>query len=321
MFEEQEKLKFSPIVLFVYKRLDHVTRVVEALRRNPEAKDSILYIYSDAPAKEEDKEGVWQVRDYIKKIEGFADVIIIERDKNWGIEKSEIDGISSVLKKHETIIVIEDDIEVSDQFLKYMNYCLSEYKNNKGIYTITGYSFLKSLPEYDGKYGLTRSFAAWGWGTWRDRWQNFKHELTKEDLKFVMHHKKKLDNGEDFSYLLMHQYKEDSLTWDVMWYYSCFFNGGRTLFPYNTLVNNIGMDGSGVHYNGESDKNRIEAINERKEIVFPLLIKDINDTASILVKEKQNLDKKSFIKAIKMTMRFWLDGLCLVLFGEKSRKI
>ena len=202
-------VNYSPIILFVYKRLDHVIKTVSALKANPEAEQSVLYIFSDAAANAVDKDGVKAVRKYINELDGFKEVIVIERETNWGIEKSEIDGVSFVLNECGKAIVVEDDLEVCDQFLYYMNQGLYDYKDDKRVYTITGYSFLKTDTANDGVYGYTRSFCAWGWGTWLDRWQNFKKTVDKRDVRFVMAHKTSIDNGQDFSYLFMHQYKYD----------------------------------------------------------------------------------------------------------------
>ena len=43
----------APILLFVFKRPEHVRRTVEALQRNTLAAESILYIYSDAARYDE----------------------------------------------------------------------------------------------------------------------------------------------------------------------------------------------------------------------------------------------------------------------------
>lgn len=312
---------FAPILLFVYKRIDHVTAVVDALKANPEALGSALYVYSDAPASDADKADVAKVRDYIHAIEGFKEVVIVERQTNYGIEKSEVDGVTTVVEKHGKVIVLEDDIQVSNQFLKYMNYCLSDYQDDKSVYTVTGYSFLKSLPGKDNVFGLTRSFCAWGWGTWADRWKNLCRSLGKSDVRYVASHKNALDNGQEFSYLLLHQYKNHYLTWDVAWYYSCCKNGGMTIFPYNSLVNNIGMDGSGVHYSDSSKENRIEPINDREAIVYPLDFADFEDMLHQVVTQKRAADPKSTGRKIKMFARFWVNVLEILVAGAKSVEI
>lgn len=42
----------APVVLFVYNRLDHTIDVIESLAKNGLAKDTDLYIFSDAAKSE-----------------------------------------------------------------------------------------------------------------------------------------------------------------------------------------------------------------------------------------------------------------------------
>lgn len=75
---QEDKERYASIVLFVYKRLDHARIVIDALLRNQEAKDSMLFIYSDAPKNEQDAAAVRSVRDYIRSVSGFKNVVITE---------------------------------------------------------------------------------------------------------------------------------------------------------------------------------------------------------------------------------------------------
>ena len=37
----------APIVIFVYNRLKHTKALINSLEKNPEAKESVLYIFAD----------------------------------------------------------------------------------------------------------------------------------------------------------------------------------------------------------------------------------------------------------------------------------
>src|SRR5689334_19947926 len=117
-------MNLAPITLFVYNRPEHTRRTVEALLKNELAAESDLFIFSDAPKKPESDESVRMVRDYIHAITGFKSVTIIERDRNWGLADSIIDGVTSVVNQYGRIIVLEDDLVVSAHFLEYMNTAL-----------------------------------------------------------------------------------------------------------------------------------------------------------------------------------------------------
>ena len=103
-------MTLAPIVLFVYNRLWHTQQTVEALKKNKLADQSKLYVYSDGAKNEGTKIEVQKVREYIKTINGFSEVEIIEREHNYGLANSIIDGVTKVVKNHGKIIVLEDDL-------------------------------------------------------------------------------------------------------------------------------------------------------------------------------------------------------------------
>ena len=86
-------MKIAPIVLFVYNRLEHTKKTVGALQKNLLASESELYIYSDASMNAQAKSEVQKVRTYIHSITGFKKITIIERETNWGLANSIIDGV------------------------------------------------------------------------------------------------------------------------------------------------------------------------------------------------------------------------------------
>ena len=126
----------APIVLFVYNRPNHTQKVIDALKNNPEAKDSELFVYCDGAkenASEIEKKQIEETRKIIRGIMGFKSVTMIESKENKGLACSIIEGVTEIVKKFDKIIVLEDDIVTSKGFLNYMNTALNIYKNNKKI--------------------------------------------------------------------------------------------------------------------------------------------------------------------------------------------
>ena len=58
-----------------------------------------------------------QVEIFAQYIKNFKSVSNVNRDKNYGLAKSLVSGISEILKKNEKIIVLEDDL-LTDKFFK-----------------------------------------------------------------------------------------------------------------------------------------------------------------------------------------------------------
>lgn len=253
-------MNYAPIVLFVYNRAAHTKATVEALLANPEAKDSELYVFADGPKKEND-EKVAAVREYIDTITGFKEVHLIKSEKNKGLANSVIAGVTEIVNKYGNIIVMEDDLVVTPYFLRFMNEALEKYKDNKKVFTITGYSYLikgsKKLPQ---TYFMN-NVSSWTWATWDDRWKYFDGECKGwEELMDDKALAYEFDHDGVFSLAkMMHAqmvlHTIDS--WAVRWNYNVFKQGGITLFPNYSLVKTIGRDGSGTHGDDKCSKQKL----------------------------------------------------------------
>ena len=93
----------APVVLFVYNRLDHTTRVIETLAQNVLAKETELFVFSDAAKSEKGLDKVNAVREYINRTDwrnGFKAVTVVQAEKNKGLAKSVIGGVTDIIEKY-----------------------------------------------------------------------------------------------------------------------------------------------------------------------------------------------------------------------------
>lgn len=311
-------MRCAPIVLFVFNRLDHTQKAVEALQKNGLAKESELYIYSDGPRNDEDAELIGKVREYCRNISGFDKVYLIERDGNWGIEKNEIAALNELLSHYEACIVLEDDLKVSTNFLEYMNRALVCYKDEKKVISVAGYSHIdeKSKKARGQEFYFTQLITSWGWATWADRWALFDDQNLNLDVLESAEAQRRFDMDGVCPYtrMLKEQIANQHITWDVAWYFKAFEYGLLTLAPVCTMVNNIGMDGSGVHYsNGEIDSNRERELEHSYSYDFP---KDIKIDTAMRELEKQGMIKQQ--RRERRKYRIWkLRVIIKKFFGKK----
>jgi hypothetical protein len=247
-------MKLAPITLFVYNRPDHTRRTVDALKQNKFADECELIVFSDAPKSAIQGDGVLEVRQYIRQIEGFKSVTIVEREANLGLAHSIIDGVTTIVNKYGRIIVLEDDMVTSQYFLTYMNEALEKYADDERVVSIHGYV-------YPVKQSLPKAFFlpgadCWGWATWSRGWTCFNSDgqFLLDELK-----RRKLISAFDyngaypFSKMLEGQIKGKNDSWAVRWYASAFLAGKLTLYPGRSLVHNIGNDNSGTHCGESAD--------------------------------------------------------------------
>jgi len=239
----------APIVLFTYNRPDHTSEVIRSLAANKEAAKSDLIVFSDGPKSDADIQNVNSTRKIVQSISGFRSVKVFESEKNKGLANSVIEGVSKVIEQYGKIIVLEDDLVVSPEFLSYMNHFLEVYKNEDKVISIHGYVY--PVKTHISTPFFIRGADCWGWATWKRGWDLFESDSEKL-YKQIATNKKwadKFDFEGTYPYLKMLKDQADGKidSWAIRWYASAFLNDKITLYPPATLVDNIGMDGSGIH--------------------------------------------------------------------------
>ena len=284
-------MELAPIVLFVYNRLEHTKRTLESLKKNKLAKDSEIFIYSDSAKNENAIEGVNLVREYIYKIDGFKKINIIKREKNLGLAKSVIDGVTNIVNKYGKVIVLEDDLLTSPHFLTFMNDSLNIYEKDTQVASIHGYIYpIEDLP----RTFFIRGADCWGWATWKDRWAVFEENGQKLfDELMLKNVARELDFNNSYGYtqMLKDQISGKNSSWAIRWYVSTFLNNMLTLYPGQSYVQNIGHGKDGTHCTIETD-------------IYNGKLNDGFHSEKIDIEENQLCRKKmeEFFKKIKPSM-------------------
>ena len=262
---------FAPIVLFTYKRLDTLNRTVSALQQNFHANESELFIFSDAAKTLMDEAEVNNVRTYINTISGFKNVYIFEATKNKGLARSVIDGVSMVIKEYGRVIVVEDDILTSQNFLSYMNQALEFYLDNPKVFSISAYSIpISPLNDYVyGAYFLPR-LCPWGWATWKNQWEKVDWEVNsfdqfKCDKSQIKAFK---EGGSDMYKWLRYQMSGKIDSWSIRCCYHRFRINAFTLYPIISKVQNIGFDKRATHTHGFNRFNTPLDKGEKETFLF-----------------------------------------------------
>jgi hypothetical protein len=237
---------FAPIALYTYNRLTHTRLTVEALQKNTLASQSDLIIFSDAPKSKDHTSAVNSIRDYIRQIEGFNSITIIERETNYGLARNIIEGVTEICNQYGRVIVLEDDIVTSPFFLAYLNRALDKYANEKQVWHISGWNYPIDPDGLEEAF-FWRVMNCWGWATWSDRWRHFHKDPVKltQSWSRQMIKRFNLDGTCDFWSQVKLNASGELNSWAIFWYATIFEQGGFCLNPARSLVCNIGHDGSG----------------------------------------------------------------------------
>lgn len=273
----------APIALFVYNRPAHTERTVKFLQQNDLAAESSLFIFSDGAKSNADEEKVQEVRAYIQQINGFKTIEIIASQTNMGLANAVIAGVSRLTKDYGQVIVFEDDLISSPFTLTFFNEALNRYRNEEKVMHIGAYMYAlkdENLPQSF----FYRAATSWGWATWERAWQNFEPNIDTLLKQFdaTKRNAFSIENTMNFWKQMRDFKRRKNNSWAIRWYASIFLKGGITLNPSQSLVNNIGHDGTGVH-SGINDIYNV-IINPKPITQFPTLVEE-NKQAYLAIKQ------------------------------------
>ena len=286
-----------PIIISTYNRLDKITQLINSLQKNEESKKSDLFIFSDHWKLNDSvaKMKVLNIRAFLKRIEGFNSITIVNRDKNYGMAKNIIHGINFVLKKKKTpaFIYLDDDLLVSKYFLKYMNYALSYYKNEKKVTHISGYYY--PVKKNSTNFFFTKLTLSWGWGSWKREWINYRNDpdyyikkISSKKISLLNY-----DNTNNFWQQVLNNKLKIRNTYSIYLYCQSFLKNGVALCPKKSYIFNNGADASGVHV---PYTNHFDTPLQNRDIKFkfPKKLIETNPTRVYLKEYFNNINKKKF---------------------------
>lgn len=241
-------MTYAPIAIFAYNRPRHLSALINSLLENPESRLSKIYIFVDGPKNQNDEKCIEEIELCINGFKDSLDIVARFSPQNKGLSDSILSGVDMSLDMHERIIVLEDDLVLARNFLKFCNEGLDLFADDKKVASVQGYSPIV-LPFHESTYFL-KGADCQGWATWRDRWR-----LVCRDSSLLLDEIKKrnlskefdLDGSFPYADMLERQAKGKVESWAIRWHASMFLNGKVSVYPGRTLVMNIGFDGSGTH--------------------------------------------------------------------------
>ena len=246
--------RLAPLIIFTYNRYDEAVATISALKENYLADQTDVYVFSEKEKTLEDRENVTKVRGYLDVVDcGFKSFTVIKRKENYGLARNIIEGVTEIIDNYRKVIVLEDDLVTSKNFLCYMNCALEFYKDQNSIFSISGYSgVLPSLKNY--KYDSYFSYrpSSWGWATWEESWRDIDWDV--KDFKGFVKNKKEVKKfnrgGIDMTRMLKHQQVGRNNSWAIRWSYSMYKKKKYAVYPVLSKVQNIGFGEEATHCTG-----------------------------------------------------------------------
>lgn len=256
-------------ILFTYNRSVHTKTVLQALFEN-EVLPEKLFVFQDGKKESTNLEEWEKVNKEINKV-SYSNVEVVVSQKNKGLADSIISGLEQVFREYDAVVVLEDDCVPHPKFMSYMIDCLKKYEKEKDVYSVSGYAWPIDITQNGEDAYFCQRFSSLGWGTWKDRWNQFERDYSL--LKRILrdsHAKERLDIwGADLQSHLVGNITGKCDSWAVFWALKVIEKNGYCLSPFESLIENIGFDGTGVHSGTEKIRNKYRDKDNLEDYILP----------------------------------------------------
>ncbi|MEQ1861192.1 MAG: methyltransferase domain-containing protein [Chthoniobacteraceae bacterium] len=228
----------TPVAVFAYRRPRHLEQTLAALAKCHRLDECEVIIFCDGG---DDVEATRQVA---RAWAARHSARVVEREKNHGLARSIVGEVSTLCASHGRVIVLEDDLVVAPDFLRFMLDALDRYADCTDVLQVSGYMF---PVEHTTDAFFLPLTTTWGWATWARAWERFAWEPSVALRDPATRSRFNLDDSYDYARLLEERLRGGNDSWGVLWQWALFASGGLALHPRSSLVRNIGFDGSGTH--------------------------------------------------------------------------
>lgn len=297
----------TPVAVIGFVRSDVLRATLNNLSQAYGVLDRVIYVYLSAPRNPQEAEKASAVKRLVEEFKSsrLPNIVIVERDQNNGAGKNIRQAVTDTVDIGGRAIIIEDDVLVSRTFLDYMDSALDMYENDKRIWCINGYKnpYMNIPRSYKHDVYLSKRNMAWGWGIWRDRWQQVDFELG--DWTGFKEDESNLDRlrmgGEDIPGLLRGVFNGKLDTWDVQCVYHMAKHDLYALESRYSLTKNVGFGTVGsVHCFGREDP----VLRRQKYFDFnPKLVPEVEPNIQVLNKLRYSVQDFRLLWRIVRKMR------------------
>jgi hypothetical protein len=300
----QEAL-IAPCLVLAYTR-PIAKQIVEPLLKMGAQK---IYVAFDGPKNEKDASRQSNQIEELKELSKLFDVSIeiLIRVENLGLNKGIPEAIDWFFRLEEEGIIIEDDLRFELNFINFISKSLKDYRELPVVENISGNQFFPENNHNERHYSTYPLI--WGWGTWRDRWVNYRNSKPLRPSSEEMN--KSVSGYWEIGFKRTEESVIDS--WAIPYARYQHFSKRVTLLPCYNLSSNVGSDQSATHSTGQEWYLHFPI---SKKYCFPD-IKSLDQLPSLAQETDKYFEQEIF--SIKFRHRFVRSHLLLTKTLRKIR--
>ena len=251
----------APVLLLTYVRVDYARQVFDAIKK---AQPRKFYFYSNRPKSERtdliEKNEI--IRSWAKEVDWECELHTFFAEEYEDVYPSEKRAFDWFFENEEEGIIFEDDCLPSPAFFDYCELMLEKFRDDKRIGIISGNNLYGEYNPHDTDYLFSHYFVAWGWATWKDRYQSIDWDdvdinrminASVFDAYFNSRGEREL-HKKFFSKLNIKG------KWEYMFFLTNIINGRINVHPRMNLIQNIGVIGE--HNNGKESSAHKAVISD-----------------------------------------------------------
>ena len=230
-------MKTIPVALFAYARPTHLARVLACLREN---RVPLIEAFADGAKGEADVVRVAEVRRMLRAVD-WCEVRLCERERNVGLGKNILSGVTDVAARHPAFIVWEDDLICVPGTYDWMCAALTRYAQDERVMSVTPWTHARvtppgvaNAPYFDGRA------ECWVWGTWSRAWSGMEQPALEKLAVCASRGVAPDAYGADLPRMAAEEKARN--IWAVRWLYHHLQHGGLCLRPPWSMVEHVGDD-------------------------------------------------------------------------------
>jgi hypothetical protein len=236
------------LILLLYSRPEHTLAVLEGLAANGVEKIKAYLDFSDKPEVMESQAKIREIVNGFKEVE----IELIERKEKFGLAKSVKTALNTAFEEGaDAALLLEDDCVLRPGGYDFFRTGLIELQHNKKIRSLCGYLFpnCNFIFDPDADVLLLNRFSTWGWATWADRWQQYDADVSRMVGLFNTIGVNIEDFAVDMAVLCKSpKYLNNEVDiWSIGWILLHFLTSTFAVYPKESVIENIGLDGSGAN--------------------------------------------------------------------------
>lgn len=231
------------VAIFCFNRVQKLETLLCSVSSELRKSELDFWIFHDGTNADNNTRHL-QVQNLLNKYKfENPEVNIITRGSNYGLRKNILCGVNEVFNSCDAVIVLEDDLELHENFFDFMKWGLQRYALDDQVFSVNGW-----LPYNlrSDEVFMQKTFNCWGWATWKHKWTYTNYtdslidKLPFEQIKFFC------DNFESNSWSQIYlNYIGKKHTWAINTHLHLFLSDRYALYPKFSLVANHGEDGTG----------------------------------------------------------------------------